>query len=68
MREPGILLLDEPFSALDRPLRNRVGEAIRAHVEKRGIPLVLVSHDEADAAALGQEHWILTRGSLERVE
>jgi molybdate transport system ATP-binding protein len=68
MREPGILLLDEPFSALDRPLRNRVGEAIRAHVEEWGIPLILVSHDEADAAALGQEHWILTRGSLERVE
>jgi hypothetical protein len=27
-----------------------------------------VSHDEADAAALAQEHWLLSRGRLERVD
>lgn len=68
VREPRVLLLDEPFSALDRPLRNRVGEVVRSYVEDRGIPLVLVSHDEADAAALGQEHWLLSRGALERTK
>lgn len=67
IREPDILLLDEPFSALDRPLRSRVSEAIREYLEERRIPLVLVSHDEADAAALAEEHWLLSQGGLERV-
>lgn len=68
IREPEILLLDEPFSALDRPLRSRVGEVIRGYVARRGIPLVLISHDEIDAAALGQEHWLLSGGRLERMD
>jgi len=68
LRHPRILLLDEPFSALDRPLRNRVGSQLREYVGERKIPLVLVSHDEADAAALAQEHWLLSRGRLERVD
>jgi molybdate transport system ATP-binding protein len=68
LARPRILLLDEPFSALDRPLRNRVAAAVREYVRERKIPLVLVSHDEADAVALAQEHWLLSGGKLERVE
>lgn len=68
LANPSILLLDEPFSALDRPLRNRVGAQLRAFVEERRIPLLLVSHDEADAAALAHEHWLLSRGRLEKVD
>jgi molybdate transport system ATP-binding protein len=67
LRNPGFLLLDEPFSALDRPLRGKVGEAIRRFTQERQIPILLVTHDEADAAALAQEHWLLSRGRLERV-
>jgi molybdate transport system ATP-binding protein len=68
MSKPQLLLLDEPFSALDRPLRNHVSVGLRELLRKRKIPLVLVSHDEADAVALAQEHWLLSGGSLERVE
>jgi molybdate transport system ATP-binding protein len=68
LRRPEVLLLDEPFSALDRPLRGRVGEEIRRYAEEREIPLLLVSHDEADAAALAQEQWLLSRGRLELVD
>lgn len=68
LRGPGFLLLDEPFSALDRPLRVRIGEEIRRYARERRIPLLLVSHDEEDAAALAQEHWLLSRGRLERVD
>ncbi len=67
LRNPRLLLLDEPFSALDRPLRNRVGAELKAFIQERNIPLLLVSHDEADAAALAQEHWLLSQGTLERV-
>jgi molybdate transport system ATP-binding protein len=68
LSRPKILLLDEPFSALDRPLRNRVGSQIGTYMRAREIPLILVSHDEADAAALAQEHWMLSQGRLVRVE
>jgi molybdate transport system ATP-binding protein len=68
LRGPEILLLDEPFSALDRPLRIQVGEELRRFAEEEKIPLLLVSHDEADAAALAQERWLLSQGRLERVD
>jgi molybdate transport system ATP-binding protein len=68
LRRPEFLLLDEPFSALDRPLRGRVGEEIRRYAEEREIPLLLVSHDEVDAAALAQEHWLLSQGRLRLIE
>jgi len=68
LSNPRLLLLDEPFSALDRPLRNHVAVGLREHLRQRQLPLVLVSHDEADAVALAQEHWLLSAGRLERVE
>jgi molybdate transport system ATP-binding protein len=68
LSQPRILLLDEPFSALDRPLRIRVGAELKRYVTDRRIRLLLVSHDEADASALGQEHWLLSQGRLERVD
>ena len=68
LAHPKLLLLDEPFSALDRPLRNRVAGALRGYIREREIPLVVVSHDEADAVAVAQEHWLLSSGRLERME
>ncbi len=68
LANPKILLLDEPFSALDRPLRAHVASRLRDYVRKKNLLLVLVSHDEADAVALAQEHWLLSEGRLKRVE
>lgn len=68
LSNPKILLLDEPFSALDRPLRNHVASKLRDFVRESDTLLLLVSHDEADAVALAQEHWLLSSGRLERVE
>jgi len=68
LANPRILLLDEPFSALDRPLRNHVASRLRDYVREKDLLLLLVSHDEADAVALAHEHWLLSEGRLERVE
>jgi len=68
LAQPRILLLDEPFSALDRPLRSQVASRLRDYLREKGLLLLLVSHDEADAVALAQEHWLLSEGRLERVE
>jgi molybdate transport system ATP-binding protein len=53
VRPTSVLLLDEPFGALDRALRARVIEALRARLAER--PLLLVSHDERDLAGLVDE-------------
>ena len=49
---PGLLLLDEPFSALDRTARQELGESLKAALEKRALSAVLVTHDAEEAQAL----------------
>ncbi len=52
MRRPEMLLLDEPFSALDHPLRLEMGTMLREIHEEFEIPVVLVTHDISEAYAL----------------
>ncbi len=66
LTEPKLLLLDEPFSALDRPLRAELAHVVGQWSAQRGVPLVLVSHDEADAEVLAEERWHLSDGELVR--
>ena len=66
LAEPRLLLLDEPFSALDRPLRAKLARTVRSWADDRSIPLVLVSHDEDDAEILAEERWHLSDGVLRR--
>jgi molybdate transport system ATP-binding protein len=63
---PTLLLLDEPLSALERPLRAKLAREVRSWARERGVPLVLVSHDEQDTDILADEHWHLTSGVLSR--
>lgn len=51
--EPSALLLDEPFSALDIPLRQRVRMELAEILSRLDIPLVMVTHDPADVAFFG---------------
>lgn len=50
LAEPLALMLDEPFSKLDAPLRQRMRELVFGAVAARGIAAILVSHDRADVA------------------
>ncbi len=47
-RNPRVLLLDEPFSAVDIPVRNILRAEIRAFLKEWHIPIVLVTHDPVD--------------------
>jgi putative thiamine transport system ATP-binding protein len=53
LAEPQALLLDEPFSKLDIALREDFRRLVFAHARTRGLPTILVTHDEADAQAAG---------------
>jgi putative thiamine transport system ATP-binding protein len=50
---PRLLLLDEPFSKLDAGLRQQMRELVFSRARSMALPVVLVTHDEADAAAAG---------------
>jgi putative thiamine transport system ATP-binding protein len=51
LAQPRALLLDEPFGKLDAHLRDAFRSHVFAHAVRRGLPMVLVTHDEADAEA-----------------
>lgn len=50
---PAVLLLDEPFAALDPDLRADMGDLLAALQRRTGTTMLLVTHDRAEAAALG---------------
>lgn len=52
-RNPQVLLLDEPFSALDAPTRQDLRQELVYQTTKLNIPVIMVTHDLCEAAALG---------------
>jgi ABC-type sulfate/molybdate transport systems ATPase subunit len=50
-RRPSVLLLDEPFAALDDALKRTLWDELRAVLAERPMPAILVTHDETEAAS-----------------
>ena len=50
---PRLVLLDEPFTALDRPLRAELYEEVTSLIAEAGVPALMVTHDPDEARALG---------------
>ncbi|APZ53800.1 ATP-binding cassette domain-containing protein [Salipiger abyssi] len=55
LAEPRALLLDEPFSRLDTALRGQIRALVFGRAKAQGLPVLLVTHDQADADAAGGE-------------
>ncbi len=53
LSKPRALLLDEPFSKLDAALKQQIRSFVFAEARSRGLPVLLVTHDRADADAAG---------------
>ncbi|WCF13147.1 hypothetical protein N4G58_03910 [Edwardsiella piscicida] len=51
---PSVLLLDEPFSRLDAPLRRRFRRWVYQQIAERAVPAILVTHDRADVPPGGR--------------
>jgi molybdate transport system ATP-binding protein len=61
---PGLLLLDEPLSALDADARDQVLTSVQAWLNEREIQAILVTHDAADALATEAEVALMQEGKL----
>ena len=63
-RRPGVLLLDEPLSALDARTRAGAARELAAVLREVQVPALLVTHDFADAARLGQRVGVIDAGRI----
>ena len=63
-RSPQVLLLDEPFSALDAPVRLELRRELRRVQRETGLATVLVTHDPEEAAFLSDELLVIARGEV----
>jgi ABC-type sugar transport system ATPase subunit len=64
MCKPALLLLDEPLSNLDLPLRRKLREEIRTLQRRNGTTTIHVTHDQNEAMALGDRIGIMSEGRL----
>lgn len=55
LTQPRLLLLDEPLSGLDRPLRDRVMQFLQRVRDDFNVPMLYVTHDEEELAAIADE-------------
>jgi molybdate transport system ATP-binding protein len=64
---PRVVLLDEPFSALDRELRAELVHDLRGTLRELNVPVLFVTHHRQEARALGERLVMLDHGRVERV-
>jgi iron(III) transport system ATP-binding protein len=65
--QPGLVLLDEPFSSLDAGLRVETRQAVAAALRRTGATAVLVTHDQAEALSMGDAVAVLRNSALVQV-
>ena len=61
---PRLLLLDEPLSSLDTPMRRQLGGDLRRILTHQAMPTILVTHDRAEALSIGDDVVILIDGRV----
>jgi molybdate transport system ATP-binding protein len=64
IRKPDILLLDEPFAALDPLLRDRMRRGLLEIQKRFGVPMVVITHDPDDIELFGENLIVLNNGRV----
>ena len=65
--EPGIVLLDEPFSALDKNLRLDMQIEIKSLLKGYGVTSIMVTHDQEEALSMADRIVVMNRGRIEQI-
>ncbi len=64
---PGLLLLDEPLSALDAKVRVHLRHEVKALQEKLGVTTIMVTHDQEEALTMADRIVVMNQGVIEQV-
>jgi iron(III) transport system ATP-binding protein len=64
---PGLLLLDEPLSALDAKVRIRLRAEIRSLQKRLGVTTIMVTHDQEEALAMADRIVVMNNGGIEQI-
>jgi sulfate/thiosulfate transport system ATP-binding protein len=64
--EPQLLLLDEPFAAIDAKIRHELRTWLKEMIERVGITSIFVTHDQDEAIEVADEIMIINKGRLEQ--
>ena len=65
--EPGLLLLDEPLSALDAIVRQHLRTEIRALQRRLGVTTIMVTHDQEEALSVSDRIVVMSNGRIEQI-
>jgi putative spermidine/putrescine transport system ATP-binding protein len=65
--DPKVLLLDEPFGALDKNLRLDMQIEVKRLVRDSGVTTILVTHDQEEALSMADRIAVMSRGAIEQV-
>ena len=65
--KPSLLLLDEPFSALDAKIRGQMREELKRIRREAGLTVIFVTHDQEEAMAISDRIAVMRRGYMEQV-
>ncbi|MDP8224292.1 MAG: ABC transporter ATP-binding protein [Candidatus Lernaella stagnicola] len=68
IRQPNLLLLDEPLTSLDLPLRERLRGLVRDLVAEIGVTTIFVTHDQGEAMAVGDRVAVMRSGRLMQID
>ena len=64
---PGLLLLDEPLSALDARVRARLRQEVKALQRRLGVTTIMVTHDQEEALTMADRIVVMNHGCIEQV-
>ncbi|WP_198666583.1 putative 2-aminoethylphosphonate ABC transporter ATP-binding protein [Marinomonas shanghaiensis] len=64
---PGLLLLDEPLSALDARVRAHLRQEIKQLQEKLGVTTIMVTHDQEEALTMADQIVVMNQGVIEQI-
>ncbi|PZX16479.1 putative spermidine/putrescine transport system ATP-binding protein [Palleronia aestuarii] len=65
--EPKVILMDEPLSALDKQLRERLQLEIRELYRREGLTVVFVTHDQSEALTMSDRIAVFNRGAIAQI-
>jgi putative spermidine/putrescine transport system ATP-binding protein len=65
--EPKLLLMDEPFSALDAHLRKNLREELKSLQQRLGLTIIFVTHDQEEAMELADRIAVMHAGRIEQI-